>query len=103
MIRRRLEKLELKFPPSTAILLERLDCRAMATLSRQQRILVNETYAKPRRKRVWSAEHHVAVALYGEALALQMQDVSDDELNRLVAQVESRTGLSVSTMETAPI
>ena len=103
MIKRRLEKLELKFPPSSANLVDRLECRAMATLSRQERILVNEVYAEPRRKRVWLPGHHSAVQRYDEALTLMMQNVSDEELNRLIAEVESRTGLSVSAMETALI
>jgi hypothetical protein len=101
MIKRRLEKLELRFPPSPANLLDRLDCRAMATLSRQERVLVEEVYGEPKRKKTFLPEHHAAVEQYSGALALLMQEISDDELTRLIAEVESRTGLSVSTMQMA--
>jgi hypothetical protein len=63
----------------------------MASLSRQERALVDEVYGEPRRKKVWSHDHHIALERYGEALRVQMQDVSDEELNRLIAEVESRT------------
>jgi hypothetical protein len=62
-------------------------------------VLVNDVYAEPRRKRIWSPEHHAAVEQYNEALSFQMQDASEDELSRLIVEVEKRTGLSVSAME----
>lgn len=99
MIKRRLEKLELRFPPSPANLLDRLDFRAMATLSRQERLLVNEVYGEPKRNKTFLAEHQAAVQQYEEALAIQIQDVSDDELRRLIAAVESRMGAPISVNE----
>jgi hypothetical protein len=99
MIKRRLEKLELRFPPSPANLLDRLDCRAMATLSHQERILVNEVYAKSTPKKLYSPGHQVAVDHYSEALSQLMHDVSDEELHRMIAEVESRIGGPISVGE----
>jgi hypothetical protein len=99
MIKRRIEKLELRFPPSPAGLLDRLDKRAMATLSHQERILVTEVYAVPRRNKILSPEHHNSIEQYEEALTQLMQGVSDDELKGLIAEVEKRIGGPISMAE----
>jgi hypothetical protein len=100
MIKRRIEKLELKFPPSSTNLLHRLQFRAMATLSLKERHLVNEVYSESKRKRTLLPGHHAAIEQYSRALTELMQEINDDGLIRLIAEIERRTGLSVSTIDT---
>jgi hypothetical protein len=103
MIKRRLEKLELKIPPSPANLLDRLQCRAMATLTPVERLLVQEANSESRRKRTLLPGHHAAIEQYSRALTDLMQEISDEGLIRLIAEVERRTGLSVSAVDPAMV
>jgi hypothetical protein len=71
----------------------------MATLSFEERLLVNEVYSESKRKRTLLPGHHAAIEQYSRSLTELMQEISDDGLIRLITEVERTTGLSVSTMD----
>ena len=86
MLRRRIEKLELKLAPA-GDLLEQWERRALACLSSRDRTLVAEINAATRRP-PQSEAHIEATGRYQEALAQTIQEVSDGDLDQLIARIE---------------
>jgi hypothetical protein len=104
MLRRRMEKLEATLPMSACQLLERLDWQALNTLSGFDRELAREKLrAAGSRRKSWSAEHQAAEARYLESFGLLLQDVSDAELESLIAQEEHELGRLVPKLATSSL
>jgi hypothetical protein len=100
VLRRRIEKLEATLPRSAGKLMERLDRQVMNALSARDRELVRETVRiAGRRRSPRSAEHCAADARYLETLGMLLQEVSDEELANLIAQVESELGHPIPDLE----
>ena len=100
MLRRRIEKLEAHLPVPTGKLLERLDRQALNTLSGDDRELAREMFQiTGRRGKAWSQEHESAQARYLEAFGMLLREVSDEELDSLVAQMERELGRPVAEFE----
>jgi hypothetical protein len=92
MLRRRLEKLEAALPLSSDKLLERLKRQALSSLSSHDRELVGEKLrATGCRRRAWSAEHLAAEMRYSDAFGILLQEITDDELAGLAAEMEAET------------
>jgi hypothetical protein len=90
MLRRRIEKLEATLPMPACQLPERLDRQALNTLSGFDRELAREKLqVAGSRRKSWSAEYQAAEARYLESFGLLLQEVSDAELESLMAQGES--------------
>jgi hypothetical protein len=64
VLRKRIEKLEAHLPPSSATLLERLDRKALNSLSGNDRGLVTRMLNPPDRRKVWAAEYRAAEVRY---------------------------------------
>jgi hypothetical protein len=93
MLRRRIENLEADLPVTGGKLMDRLDRQALNSLSFRDRELVNEMLqATGRRQKTWSVEHCAADARYLETFGTLLQEVSDEELASLIAQIESELG-----------
>jgi hypothetical protein len=92
MLRRRIEKLEAHLPLSTSRLLETLDRRALNTLCFRDRQLVSEMLSPTSRRKAWSLEHRAAEASYRENFGVLLQEISDDDLARMISQIERDLG-----------
>jgi hypothetical protein len=99
MLRKRIEKLEATVPLSTVRLLERLDRQALNSLSGNDRGLVTQMLAGSNPRKVWPEEHRAAEVRYLDNFGILLQEISDDELARLITQVESQVGHPLSEME----
>lgn len=93
MLRRRIEKLEATLPLSVGKLMEKLDRQALNALSVHDRELVREMLLSiDRRRKVLSPEHRAAETRHLEAFGILLQEVSDEELASLIAQIERELG-----------
>jgi hypothetical protein len=99
MLRKRIEKLEATLQPSSGRLLERLDRQALNSLSGNDRGLVTQMIEGSNRPRVWPAEYRAAEVRYLDNFGIMLQQISDDELARLIAQVENQVGHPLSELE----
>ena len=81
MLRRRVEKLELKWPLATGDLIERWERQAMASLSYEEQNLVLES---DRRKSPNAAARLAAMQSFHDALSAAIVDVSDADLERMI-------------------
>jgi len=99
MLRRRIEKLEAHLPVSSARLLERLDRRVLNRLSGNDRGLMMQMLSASGQRKVWPAEYRSAEARYLESFGILLQEISDDELASLIAQIESELGHPLSELE----
>jgi hypothetical protein len=99
VLRKRIEKLEAHLPPSPGRLLERLDRQALNSLSGNDRGLVTQMLAGSDRRKVWPAEHRAAEVRYLGNFGILLQQISDDELAHLIAQVENQVGHPLSELE----
>jgi hypothetical protein len=96
MLRKRIEKLEAHLPPSSATLLERLDRKALNSLSTNDRGLVTQILEGSAQRKIWPPEYRAAEVRYLDNFGILLQEISDDELARLIAQVESQVGHPLS-------
>ncbi len=85
MLRRRLERLELRQPRSAGDLIEQWDRRALALLSIEDRELVNDTHDCRGRARSLSHARAAANERYQANLAELIEKVSIVELDRMLA------------------
>jgi len=99
MLRRRIEKLEAHLPISSTKLLEQLDRQALNSLSGNDRGLVTQMLNAPNQRKVWTTEYRVAETRYVDNFGILLQDVSDDELASLIAQLEGQLGHPISELE----
>ena len=100
MRRRRIEKLEAHMPVPAGKLMERLERQAMNSLSAHDRALVSEMrQVTGRRRKAWSQEHESAEARHLEAVGVLMQEVSDEDLAGMIAQVEREFGRPIPDCE----
>ena len=100
MLRRRIEKLEAHLPVPIGNLMERLDRQALNRLSARDRQLFNEMVeVTGRRPRAWSPEHHAAETAYLEAYGMLLREVSDGELNSVIARIERELGRPIPECE----
>jgi len=99
MLRRRIEKLEAYMPPSSAKLLERLDRQALTRLSSNDRRLVSQMLTASSRRKVWPDEYRAAEARYLDNFGILLQEISDDELANLIAQLENQLGHPLAELE----
>jgi hypothetical protein len=51
------------------------------------------------RRKVWPAEYRAAEVRYLDNFGILLQEISDDELARLIAQLESQIGHPLSELE----
>jgi hypothetical protein len=99
MIRKRIEKLEALLPVAPARLLERLDRRAINSLSSHDRGLVNEMLGNSSRRKSWPDEYRLAEESYLENFGLLLREISDSELAGLITRCERELGLPVVNTE----
>jgi hypothetical protein len=99
MLRKRIEKLEAHLPPSSANLLERLDRQALNSLSGNDRGLVTQMLEGANRRKAWPEEYRAAEDRYLDNFGMLLQEIGDDELARLITQVESQVGHRLSEPE----
>jgi hypothetical protein len=92
MLRKRIEKLEVALPMLPGALLDRLDRRAINSLSSHDRRLVNEMLRTSGRRKTWSNEYRLAEECYLENFGLLLREISDGELAGLIAQCEHELG-----------
>jgi hypothetical protein len=92
MLRKRIEKLEVTLPVSPGRLLDRLDSRAINSLSSHNRGLVNEMLRASGQRKTWSSEYRLAEECYLESFGLLLREVSDSELAGLITQCERELG-----------
>jgi hypothetical protein len=101
MLRRRIEKLERTRPLATGDLIERWERQAMASLSREDQALVDQSYSAGR-KRSDSAAHLAAVQRFQDALQAGIADVSDAELDRMIQSLDRELGPRTPVAEVKP-
>jgi hypothetical protein len=99
VLRKRIEKLEAHLPPPSATLLERLDRKALNSLSGNDRVLVTQMLNTSDPRKVWATEYRAAEVRYLDNYGMLLQEISDDELARLIAQLESQIGHPLSELE----
>jgi hypothetical protein len=99
MFRKRVEKLEIALPVSPGTLLDRLDRRAINSLSSNDRSLVNEMLRTSSRRKAWPNEYRLAEACYLESFGLLLREISDSELAGLIAQCERELGRAAVNTE----
>jgi hypothetical protein len=92
MLRKRIEKLEIALPASPDTLLDRLDRRAINSLSSRDRGLVSEMLLASGRRKTWSSEYRLAEESYLESFGLLLREISDRELAGLITQCERELG-----------
>jgi hypothetical protein len=101
MLRRRIEKLERSRPPAAGDLIERWERQAIASLSREDQALIDESYSAGR-KRSDSAAQLAAVQRFQDALQAGIADVSDDELDRMIQSLDPELGPRTRVAELKP-
>src|ERR1700676_2713010 len=92
LLSRRIEKLEARLPPGPGRLLARLERQAAYALAAADRVLLNEMDSCTSRRRANSPEHQAVLERFGQSFEVLLRDVSDDELNGLIAEVERTSG-----------
>jgi hypothetical protein len=92
MLRRRIEKLEANWPELPGKLMDRLDRQALNALCPRNRELVTEIFRTNGRRKAWSPEHLAAMERYDESFGQLLQDVSDEDLSGLIANIECEYG-----------
>jgi hypothetical protein len=99
MLLKRIEKLEAHLPMSPGRLLERLDRQALSSLSGSDRELVNQMLNVSGRRKTWPAEYCAAETRYLENFEVLLREITDEELNSLIAQFDRQLGHPLSEIE----
>jgi hypothetical protein len=99
MLRRRIEKLEAHVPLSPDRLLERLDRKAINSLSVSDRELVNQMLNISGRRKAWPADYRAAEDRFLQSYGMLLREISDDQLAGLISQLERQLGRPLSAIE----
>jgi hypothetical protein len=91
MLRSRIEKLEARLPLPSGLLLERLERRARLSLPNEYRALLSQLHRVTNGRLRRTAEHLDALERYGESFELLLEEISDSDLGRLLAEVDRTT------------
>jgi hypothetical protein len=92
MLRKRIEKLEARLPEPAGKLRERIERQSLNALCPRDRELVTEIFRTNGRRKAWPPEHLAAMERYDESFGQLLQDVSDEDLSGLIANIKCEYG-----------